>query len=166
MEPVQPFLPELRQAVLCLLVRFLAFGMRLAVEFVGIADKFLLKGLRKEVLMGQWQMLADNLFFGESGTGVALADTCVAWVALPAHNLSSYNAVADVRLRSEALYSRGITTEDADVVEHGGLSDELPVETKFWMGVAYLYGTLHHQCAVSDENPSELVVLRVVLVNY
>lgn len=166
MEALKPFLSKFRNAVLSLLVSLLTLRVRLAVEFVSIADEFLLKRLRKKVMVWQWQTLSDNFLFGKSGSGMSLADAGVAWKAFRAHDLSTYYSVADIRFGAIAFYPRRITPEDANVVEHCSLYDELPVECQFGMGVANLHGTFHDQRAVCDENPAELVVVRVVFVYY
>lgn len=166
MEAFQSFFSEFCNAVLGFLVSLLPFRMCLAVEFVSVADKFLLKGFGEKVLMRQWQFLSDNLFLRKTGSGMPFADACVAWIALGAHNLSTYYAVADIRLGAEAFYSGSIASEYANIMEHCCLDDELSVKVQFGMRVANLHGSFHDQRAVGDENPPELVVLRVVFVYY
>ena len=82
MEAFQSFFSEFCNAVLGFLVSLLSFRMCLAIEFVSVAYKFLLKGFGEKVLMRQWQFLSDNLFLRKTGSGMPFADACVSGIAL------------------------------------------------------------------------------------
>ena len=135
-EASQSVLAEACYALLSLLKRLLAVGMRLRVELVGIAHEFLLQCLRKEVLMWQRQVLIYYLLPCQSCPGVSLADPRMAWEALTSHYLTANQAMTQIRLHAMTAYPRSVATEDAYVVEHGRLLHKLAVEMKLRVGVA------------------------------
>ena len=59
-------------------------------------------------------------------------------------NLSPNDTMTDIRFWSEALNARCIAAEDADIVEHGCLFQELHVKSQFWVSLRYFQATIGH----------------------
>ena len=144
---------------------FFAAEVALGVEFVGVGDGFFFEGEGEHVAEGKGQVLADDVVAGESGAGVAFADEGVVGEADGAEEVGAEDAVADVGEGAVAVDGGGVGAEDADVVEHGGLGDELAVEAEFGMGVGDGKGFTSDHFAVDDEITVGFAVGRVVVLD-
>lgn len=152
----------------------LAFGMALAVELVGVADDLLFEGLGHEVLFGERQTLLADVGHGESGAGVALADTRQTLAEggvggtlgrLAAQHLGAEAAVEEIGLAARAEDTGGIGLADADVVEHGGVFEKLAVGAQLGVTLCDGEGAVGHLTAVADEETAQIVVVRVIFVD-
>lgn len=132
-EAHHPILSKLSQAFLGFLDGFFLVEVRLAEEFISIADDFLLQGLWQKVLVRQRQSLCDDFLASDSGTRVSLAYTSMSLIAFLAQDFRSQSSMTDVGLRAETLYARGIRAEDSQVVKHGCLLYKLGIEMQFRM---------------------------------
>ena len=88
----------------------------------------------------------------------------MARIPVGAHKLRTYRAVADVRLRAVTTDGRSIGPEDADVVEHCRFADELQVYVKLRMAACQLQGLVSDAPAVGQQDASQLVIGRIILV--
>jgi hypothetical protein len=70
------------QAAECSFGGLLYIGMCLTEKLVGVADKLLFEGFRKEIFRGERKVASHNLLSGESCSGVALANAGVRGVSL------------------------------------------------------------------------------------
>ena len=63
-----------------------------------------------------------------------------------------------------AMDARGITTNDTDVVKHGCCLQELTVYIPLRMPVGYLQRTVSHLTVMLQQQPPQLIVLRIILI--
>ena len=89
-------------------------GVGLGIEFVGIADDLLFKGL--------------GLVAWQSGACMTLGDTGMARESFGTQHLGTDRAVLYIGLGAMAVDRGGVAAQDADVVQHGSLIEELLVE--------------------------------------
>ena len=116
-----------------LLGGLLSLWVRLAEEFVGVADELFLDGLGEEILVGQGEVALHYLPACDACSRVPLAYPCMAGEALGAQPLGSYASVADVGLGAVAVDAGSIAEADAYIVEHGCFKDELAVDAELGM---------------------------------
>ncbi len=69
-----------------------------------------------------------------------------------------------VGLCTVAMNARSIATNDADVVEHGGSLQKLPVNIPLRMIIRYLESTVSHLPAMSEQQSAQLVVLWIIIM--
>ena len=55
--------------------------------------------------------------------------------------------------------------EDADIMKHGTVADQLAVHVEFGMGVGNAEGTYHHLLAMMDKQLAEGIVGRIVFAD-
>ena len=103
--------------------------------------------------MGQRQLLLFDIPFRESCTRMTLTDKGMALPPLLAQKLRTNDTMTDIRLCPEALDTRGIATEDTNIVEHCGFLQELLIQTELWMGIGNLQATICHLTGVNHQNP-------------
>ena len=65
-----------------------------------------------------------------------------------------------------AMYARGIGEEDAHIVEHGGLFDEMAVELHFRVLVGNVQCPFGHLPAVQQQQIMQRFVVRIVSFDY
>lgn len=163
-ETLETLFSKLSYALLSLLWSFYFLEIGLAVELISIANQLLFQCLRQEVLMRQWQVLPDNLIFGQSRTGMALTHTGMSGIAFLPHQLCTQATVTDIRLGAMTGNAGGVTAKDTDVVEHSCLLDKLPVEVQLGMTVADLQCARCHGTAVNQQDMAQLTFGRVIFV--
>ena len=88
----------------------------LGVELIGIADDFLLQGLRAVVAQGDGNALALHLLLGDAAARVALCHQRMLGQALLPQQFRSKVAVLYIRVAAGAVDFRGIAEDDTDVV--------------------------------------------------
>ena len=142
---------EFLQALGCFQNRQHTVGTRLGIEFVGIAHQLFLYVL----WLKAWQTCAR----------MALSYTGVTLPPLATQQFTTNLAVADIRLRAVAKDGGGVTPADADIVEHGRLLYKLAVNAQFRMSVTNQQATVGDLPRVLHEQPPQVAVLRIVLVN-
>ena len=145
--------------------RFFVGGMALRIELVGVADDLLFERLGQEVFVGQRQMLRNNLLLREARTGMAFANAGMLRIAFAAQYLGANAAMADVGFGAKTCYSWRITAKDADVVEHGGFDEELPIELQLGMALTNQHSTLHDERAVGDKNIPKSIGFGIIFVD-
>lgn len=134
-----------------------ALGMALGVELVGVADDLFLDGF--------------GLISGEAGTGVALADAGQRGGVLEtlggeaAQEMAAYAAVGNVVVAAVAVDAGGVAEDDAYVVEHGAVGEELAVGMEFRMVVGDEEGMVAHLLAMMHEKGAKGGVAGVIEVN-
>ena len=72
-------------------------------------------------------------------------------MTFPPHStedLCSDNAVTDIRLRTKALDTWGITTKDTDIVKHSSLFKKINIEFQFRMSLGNLHTSIGHLSAM------------------
>ena len=128
MEPSDAIPPKFLEAAHGFHHRALAARTRLGIKLVGIAYYLLFERDGHKLFVGQRQLLLLDVPLGESCACMSLAHQGMTLPPLLAQDFSPNDAVTYVRFSAEALYAWGITTEDADIVEHGCLLEELGIE--------------------------------------
>ena len=73
--------------------------------------------------------------------------------------------MADVGVLAVAMDAVGIGEEDADVVQQGGLFDELGVEVQFGMATGNVEGFVGYGTAMCHKDVLQFVLLGIVLVD-
>lgn len=66
------------------------------IEFIGVADEFLLNAQGKHVAMGEGEILADDVLQGESAAGVPFADEGMSRQAFSLQDFPPFDAMADI----------------------------------------------------------------------
>ena len=163
-ETQETVLSKLGKAFRGLLWRLDFLEIGLAVELISIANQLLFQCLWQEILMRQWQILTDDLLFGQSRAGMSLTHAGMPGIAFLAHQLCAQATVTDIMLCAMAGNAGRVTAKDADVVEHSCLFDKLPVEFQLGMTVANLQSPRCHSTAVNKQNMAQLIVGRIILV--
>ncbi len=124
----------------------------------------LFKRDRKEITMRNGKILFNYIVKRESGSSVALTHEGMMRESLTTHQFSSKCAMADIWRFSKTLYTRSITEEDTNIVQHGRLLDKLQVEFKCRTAKCYLYRLISHLAAVYCQYVSQLIVVWVIFV--
>ena len=93
-------------------------------------------------------MLTFYLFTAQARTCMPLAYLRMTQPAFLTQNLTTNDAMTDIRLATETLDARSITTENADVVEHRSLLQELDIQPQFRMVLRNLQATVSHLTTV------------------
>ena len=103
--------------------------MCLREELVGIADEFLLDSLWLEVVMWQREVLRHDVIERQSGSGVSLAHTCIAFgQTFGAQHFGSAHAVSYIRFGAMALDTGCVDTYYSYVVQHGCVANKVGVD--------------------------------------
>lgn len=139
-----------------LLEGFLNLRMRLAVEFIGIADQLLFQRLGHEVLHGQGQTALLYLSGRESRACMTLCYSCMALKSLLSKYLCTKPSMADVLLHTMTKYAISICLENPDVMQHGSFVDKLEVKPPLRMLTSDGQGTTGHLAGMTNEQILQL----------
>lgn len=124
----------------------------LAVELIGIADNLLLDRERNEVAVRQWEVICLDVGERQARARMSFGHKGVAWKSVSAEHVRPYCSVADVRLVAKAINVWRISADYADVVEHGGLEDEVSVRIEFRVDIDNGYGKTGHAAAMGHKD--------------
>lgn len=127
----------------------------LAVELIGIADNLLLDRERYEVAVRQGEVICLDVGERQTRARVSLGHKGVARQTVSAEHVRPNCPVADVWLVTKTINVRRIGADYADVMEHGGLEDEIAVRIEFRVTVYNSYGETGHTAAVSHKDVPE-----------
>ena len=150
-EAFDAFCAEFRQAPDHTFVVLRVVDAGLGEELVGITNYLLFQGLGQPT--------------GQSGTRVALGNSGVAGKALLTQHLPSYLPVTEIGFCAKALDAGSIAPDDADVVKHGGLEDEVLVEIEFGMGLTDSKCQVCHLTAVTEQDVLQLRLPSIIFVD-
>ena len=139
--------------------------MGLAIEFVGIANQLFFDGLGQEILMGQRQLLFNDILYGESGPGVPLANAGMTGIAFPTQYLSTDAPVKQIGLRAKTMNARRMAAEDTYIVEHGSFFHKPAVNGQLRPGITNAHSTLLDERAVGHEDVTQCVIIGIVFIN-
>ena len=74
--------------------------------------------------------------------------------------------MTEIWLLAVAIYSGSICKENADIMKHAGLGDELPVGAQFRMMVYHSKRLARHLFAMNNQQFFQLRIIYDILVNY
>lgn len=163
-ETLQSFLSEFRKTCFCFLQTLFVIEMALGEELVSIADKFLFRCLRQEVVHGKGQMLYEYLFTSDACSGVAFADAGMSRETFCKQHPGSDVSMTDVRLAAETLYAGRIAAHDSDVVQHGSLFNEPSVKFQLRMLTGDGESLVGYGAAVDKEDVAQSIVFGIIFV--
>jgi hypothetical protein len=73
--------------------------------------------------------------------------------------------MTDIGLSAMTENRRGIALVDADVVQHGGLFQELHIDRQLYVFLDNLQTAVGHLAAVFQQQATQVIVVRVVFVD-
>ena len=95
---------------------------------------------------------------------MALADKRMTLIARLMQHPRPDDTVADIRLRAKALNAWCIACHDADVMQHRRFLKKFLVKPQLWVCMGYLQTTICHLPTVRQQNPAQLILLRIMQV--
>lgn len=139
--------------------------MALGVEFVGIADELLFKGFGAEVLFWKREVLLSYILCRQACACMPFTYPGYAFQAFPAHELGTKVSMHQIGSLSVAMNAGSIREENAYVVEHGTLFDQMAVEGHLGMCIHDVQCTLHHLTAMVYKQTAQFIVSWIVLMD-
>ena len=97
---------------------------------------------------------------------MAFAHTGMALPSQFPQDFRTNDAVTDIWFCTEALYTRGIASEDTYVVKHSGFFEKLFIKAQFGVGLGYLQALICHLTTMNHQNLLQFIILRVIAINY
>lgn len=96
---------------------------------------------------------------------MSFAHSGMAWESLCTKQFCTDGAMTDIWFGTKALDAGCVTTENADVVEHGGFFQELAIHVQFWFLPSNGKRALSHLSAVQKQQVLQLGVVSVVFMD-
>lgn len=143
---------ELLHGIENLLRRAFAVGVSLGEELIGKADDLFLDGNGGEILFGQRQVLFAYVGGSYAGSGVPFANAGMERQPLVPQDVGPDDAVSDVGFGAVAVEVGSAALEDADIVQHGSLRNEIGVGMQFGMAERHVERLTGHAPAVGHQN--------------
>ena len=156
---------EFHKASFCFLKCFFVFQPCLRIEFVSIANHLFFKRFGLEIPVRKRQVLVYDLVERKSCASMSLTYSCVSFKTFAAKHLCASQSVTDIGLCSEAVDCRCVAADDAYIVKHSSLRNEVLVEIKFGMVFCDDEGTFCYSPAMNKENVAQCNILLIVFIN-
>jgi hypothetical protein len=96
-------------------------------EIVGVTDQLFFDGNGQHVVGGQRQIKLMDIIRADSNPHMTFADETVCRHAAAIQHFTAQDAVADIGLLAIAAQPRAVRLQDADIMQHGGIFDEIKV---------------------------------------
>lgn len=138
--------------------------VRFREKFVGIANQLLLNRHWAHIAVRQRHIQAFYLFERYACACVAFAHERVAWQPLVAHQFCAKVAMFDVVVRAEAENFWCVSSENSDVVEHGGFGHKRRIDAKFGVSRSQLQRLVAHRQTMPHQRVVQRCTGRVVLL--
>ena len=110
-------------------------------------------------------MLALDGIWCKACACVPFCHTGMTGKALGTKYLSANQAVTNVMLGAKSLNARCIRAQNADIVEHGGLVQELAVKSQFGVRITYLHTEICHLSTMGEQYLFQFGLICVIAMN-
>ena len=105
----------------------------LRIELVRIAHHLLLKFLWHKIFVGQGQLLLLNVPRCQTCTSMPLTDAGMPIPSFGTQHLTTYQPMTDIGFRAVTKDAWCMAAQNADIMKHGSLLQELRVQSQFRM---------------------------------
>ncbi len=136
--------------------------VRFREKFIGVANQLLLYRHGAQIAVWQRHIQAFYLFERDACACVAFAHKRVAWQPLVAHQFRTEIAMFDVVVRAETENFWRVSSENTDVVEHGGFGHKHRIDAEFSVPRSQLQRLVAHRQTVPHQRVVQRRTGRVV----